>query len=94
MVVLNLEPQDGETGGYGPEDHLGALLEHAPDLAIHTVLAERSTVSDVETLRAAVGSAGGELVLADLAERDGDGRVTPRHDHDLLAAAYREIFEA
>ncbi len=94
VVVLNLEPQDGETGGYGPEDHLGALLEHAPDLRIHAVLAERSSVADVDTLRAAVGSAGGDLVLADLAERDDEGRVTPRHDHDLLAAAYREIFEA
>ena len=30
VVVLNLEPQAGETDGYGPEDHLGALLEHAP----------------------------------------------------------------
>lgn len=93
VVVLNLEPQDGETRGYGPEDHLGALLEHAPDLRIHTVLAERSSVADVDTLQAAVGSAGGALVLADLAERDDQGRVTPRHDRDLLAAAYREIFE-
>jgi uncharacterized cofD-like protein len=94
VVVLNLEPQDGETGGYGPEDHLGALLEHAPDLRIHTVLAEQSSVHDVDTLQAAVGSAGGQLVLADLAERDDRGRVTPRHDHALLAAAYRDIFEA
>ena len=93
VVVLNLEPQAGETHGYGPEDHLGALLEHAPSLRIHAVLAERRTVTDAETLGAAVASAGGELVLADLAELDGEGKATPRHDPELLASAYRSIFE-
>ena len=38
VVVLNLEPQEGETPGFGPEDHLAALFEHAPDLKIHAVL--------------------------------------------------------
>ena len=32
VVVLNLAPQDGETPGSTPADHLAALLEHAPDL--------------------------------------------------------------
>lgn len=94
VVVLNLEPQDGETGGYGPEDHLAVLLEHAPGLRIHTVLAERTTVTDADALESAVAAAGGVLVTADLAELDEDGRVTPRHDHERLAAAYRDIFEA
>ena len=65
-----------------------------PSLRIHSVLAERRTVTDPETLRAAVASAGAELVLAELAELDADGQVTPRHDHELLASAYRTIFEA
>jgi len=94
VVVLNLEPQAGETHGYGPEDHLGALFEHAPDLRIHAVLAERRTVIDVETLDAAVASAGAELVLADLAELDAEERVTARHDHERLASAYRILFES
>ena len=89
VVVLNLEPQVGETHGYGPEDHLGALLEHAPGLRVHAVLAERRTVTDVETLRAAVASAGAALVLADLAELDAEQRTTARHDHGKLASAYR-----
>ena len=94
VVVLNLEPQAGETHGYGPEDHLGALFEHAPDLRVHAVLAERRTVTDVETLDAAVASAGAHLVLADLAELGPGEQVTARHDPELLAAAYRAIFEA
>ncbi len=94
VVVLNLEPQAGETHGYAPEDHLAALFDHAPDLRVHAVLAERRTVADVETLRTAVASAGAELVLADLAELDDAGRVTARHDHGRLAEACRSIFEA
>ena len=31
-MVLNLGEQGGETDGFGPVDHLAALLEHAPDL--------------------------------------------------------------
>jgi uncharacterized cofD-like protein len=94
VVVLNLEPQAGETHGYGPEDHLGALFEHAPELRIHTVVAERRSVSDPETLAAAVASAGGRLVVADLAELDESGRPLARHDPELLASAYRSVFEA
>ena len=36
LIVLNLEEQAGETGGFAPEDHLAALLEHAPELKVHT----------------------------------------------------------
>jgi uncharacterized cofD-like protein len=94
LVVLNLEAQQGETRGYRPADHLGALAKHAPGVRIDTVLAEARTVGDdADGLRQAVAMAGAELVLAEVAETDGDGRLTARHDHELLAAAYRSIFE-
>ena len=87
VVVLNLEGQVGETHGYSPEDHLAALVEHAPDLRLHTVLADVRTVTDHDTLDGAVASAGARLVVADLAADDG----SPRHDPLKLAAAYRTI---
>jgi len=87
VVVLNLEGQVGETHGYAPEDHLAALLEHAPDLRLHTVLADVRTVTDHDTLEGAVASAGARLVVADVAADDG----SPRHDPAKLAAAYRRI---
>ena len=87
VVVLNLEGQVGETHGYSPEDHLAALFEHAPDLRLHTVLADRRTVTDHETLEGAVASAGARLVVADVAASDG----SPRHDTAKLASAYRRI---
>jgi uncharacterized cofD-like protein len=87
VVVLNLEPQEGETPGFGPEDHLAALFEHAPELRIHTVLADRGSVADPDRLRRVASSAGAELVLADVAADD----ASDRHDHARLAAAFEGI---
>ncbi len=87
LVVLNLEAQQGETSGYGPEDHLAALLDHAPGLRIHTVLADDASVGDSATLRRVVAAAGAELVLAPVAVGDG----TPRHDPAKLALAFARI---
>ena len=84
VVVLNLAPQAGETRGFQPADHLAALLEHAPDLRIHTVLADVGSVPDREALDSAVKAVGARLVVADIAAADG----SPRHDPAKLATAY------
>ena len=87
VVVLNLEPQEGETPGFGPEDHLAALFEHAPDLKVHTVLADRASVGHPDLLERVVSDAGAELVLADVA----DEGASDRHDHARLADAFEAI---
>ncbi len=89
LVVLNLEGQAGETHGYGPEDHLAALHEHGPDLHLHTVLADPTTVEDALTLEQAVASWGARLEVADVGRGDG----SPRHDPDKLAIAFRKVFD-
>ncbi|MFD1827720.1 MULTISPECIES: gluconeogenesis factor YvcK family protein [Mumia] len=90
MVVLNLAPQPGETEGFSPERHLEVLGEHAPDLTIDVVLADRAAVTDEDHLRAAAAELGGELVLDNLALGDG----SPRHDPLRLAAAYERVMHA
>ncbi len=91
IVVLNLAEQQGETGGFGPADHLAVLAEHAPDLVVHTVLADRESVGDdAEELLAVVSALGARLVIDDVAMGDG----TPRHDPALLAAAYARIMQS
>lgn len=88
VVVLNLDEQAGETPGFGPADHLAVLLEHAPDLTVHTVLADRGSVGDgLAELREVVAACGAQLVLDDVSLGDG----TPRHDPDKLAASYARI---
>lgn len=88
IVVLNLGEQPGETHGFGPADHLSVLAEHAPDLAIHTVIADRESVGgEIDDLRALVAALGARLVLDDVALGDG----TPRHSPARLAAAYARV---
>jgi hypothetical protein len=88
LVALNLAPQAGETAGFTPESYLDVLTAHAPDLRIDVVLADQDMVVDTRGLMAAAQSVGGRLVLSPLAVGDG----TPRHDPELLARAYQEVF--
>lgn len=87
VLTLNLAPQPGETEGFSPEAHIEMLAAHAPELRIDTVLADAGRITDDRALREASARIGAELVLTDVAERDG----SPRHDVLRLAAAYREV---
>jgi uncharacterized cofD-like protein len=90
VVALNLVPQPGETEGFSPHTHLEVLADHAPELTVDVVLADRKAAAETaEQLEKAAGLLGGRLVLADLAMRDG----SPRHDPRQLAGAFAEIFE-
>lgn len=89
VVVLNLAEQEGETPGFAPADHLAVLAEHAPDLRVHTVLADRTWVAGHEQdLADTVEALGARLVVDDVGADDG----SPHHDPALLAAAYARIF--
>ena len=94
IVVMNLEAQPGETGGFGPADHLAVLLQHAPELRVDTVLVDERTLEhddrrDAEEahLRELVARCGARLEVADGAADDG----TARHDPVKLAAAYEHV---
>jgi len=89
VVVLNLEEQAGETGGFAPADHLAVLFEHAPQLRVHTVLTDAANLTEEQhdELRALVEASGAQLVLDDVARDDG----SPRHDPVKLAAAYARL---
>ena len=90
MVTLNLEAQPGETEGFTPEDHLAVLHRHAPDLRIHTVLADSAAVVHESRLRSAASDLGARLVLADVAADGASGQ----HDPEKLARAYALVLRA
>jgi len=90
MVTLNLEAQPGETDGFTPEDHLDVLHRQAPDLAIHTVLADHAAVPNEARLRAKTEELGARLVLADVART----AATGQHDPEKLARAYALVMAA
>ena len=86
MLTLNLEPA-GETQGFSAARHIELLAEHAPRLRLDVVLADTRFAAHDPHLARFAASLGAELVLADLAMRDG----SPRHDPLRLASIYTEI---
>jgi uncharacterized cofD-like protein len=87
VVVLNLQPQPGETDGFSPERHLHVLQEHLGGVALHTVIADADSVVDRHGLLVAARRCGAELVLAPVADADG----APRHDPERLSAALAAV---
>jgi uncharacterized cofD-like protein len=86
ILTLNLEPA-GETAGFSAAKHIELLADHAPDLRLDVVLADSGFASDDPHLASRAEALGAQLVVADLAARDG----SPRHDPLRLASAYAEI---
>jgi len=90
LLVLNLAPQPGETGGFSPHKHLEVLASHAPGLTVDVVLADTraARTDNLADLEKAAAVLGARLVMADVAAADG----TPKHDPRLLAGMYAQIF--
>src|SRR6202451_711795 len=90
LLVLNLAPQPGETGGFSPHKHLEVLTGHAPALTVDIVLADTSAsgTGNLADLEKAAALLGARLVMADVAAADG----TPKPEPKLLAGAYAQIF--
>ena len=88
-MVLNLADEAGETRGFGPADHLAVLAEHAPDLRVHTVLADAHLdAEELAELEHVVAAYGARLVVEDVAE-DPARLVTtpsswPRHTREIV----------
>jgi len=98
VLVLNLDPGADETAGYPAAEHLQVLRDHAPGLAPDVVLADPSSAGppgspERAALASAVAAAGGDLVVAELAERDpATGAPLARHDSVRFAAALTAVF--
>jgi uncharacterized cofD-like protein len=90
VVTRNLEPQAGDTEGYTPQDHLAVLHRTAPDLRIHTVLADPASVPDLAALEAVTDDLGARLVVEDVALEGAPGQ----HDPEKLARAYARVSRA
>ncbi|GAA3727147.1 gluconeogenesis factor YvcK family protein [Salinactinospora qingdaonensis] len=92
VVTLNLSPQKGETDGFAAHTYLDVLAAHAPGLRVDVVLADPTVVGgpvEHDLLRRTAAGLGARLVLSNVAAGEG----IPRHDHDLLAAAFDHVFQ-
>lgn len=89
-VVLNLEPQVGETSGFTPHRYLAELHDQSPGLKVDVVVVDPSSVVDQAKLERAAGQLGAELVTAPV--QSGDDRAT--HDPARLAEVFAQIMDA
>jgi uncharacterized cofD-like protein len=90
MVVLNLVPQEGETDGYTPADHLEVLSAHAPALRLDTIVVDPTSIrgdEEARQLTKAAAALGAQVHTAAVAA-DGD---LPYHDPERLAAVLRPL---
>lgn len=89
IVVLNLNPQMGETTGFAAHTYLDVLYNYLPDLRIDTVIADRHHVEDVASLRRSCSDLGAEVFLMDIGRTD--GASSGIHDPQRLAVAFDTV---
>lgn len=88
VLVLNLDPQQGETGDFSPAEHIEAIQLQAPRMRFDVVIADMTHVAGEKAardLRAASALWNAEVVLTDVAS-SGD-----RHDPRKLATVFGTV---
>ena len=88
-LVLNLTPQEGETETLSAADLVRAISEASPDLKLDIVVADPTTVEDVDDLVEASAAMGARVLLRQV--RSGENGSV--HDPLRLAAAMRDAFD-
>lgn len=89
VVVLNLNPQIGETTGFASHTYLDVLYNYLPDLRIDVVIADRQHVEDLAALRRSCADLGADLFLMEVSRRS-EGTVG-QHDPQRLAVAFDTV---
>lgn len=89
-LVLNLGSTAMETEGMRTEDLLAALHANAPELRLDVVLADPTSIEDIDGVDAAAAEFGAKLVVRQVSTAPG----SLRHDPLRLAAALRDALEA
>lgn len=87
ILVLNLDPQRGETSHFSAHAHLEVLHRMFPEVRFDSVVADPAHVEDQAALRSASRELGAELFLADV----GAPGVRGQHDPQRLAVVFDSL---
>lgn len=88
-LTMNLAASGAETDGLTQVDLLDVLTDYAPDLRLDAVVADPTTVDDIDLLADACRARDIDVLLRQVSVGDG----TARHDSVRLAAAYRDVID-
>lgn len=88
VLVLNLDPQSGETSDFSADAHIDVLISRFPDLRFDWVIADPDHVEDSDALGSAAARMGARVHMADVAI----GIRSPgQHDPQRLAVAFNSV---
>lgn len=88
ILVVNLNPESGETSDFSAHAHLEDLQSRFPEIRLDWVVADPSHVEDRDALRTSASAMGAQVFLADIAR----GRWEPgQHDPQRLAVAFDSV---
>lgn len=87
ILVLNLDPQRGETSHFSAHAHLEVLHQMFPEVKFAAVVADPAHIEEREPLRRASAAMGAELVLADVGAPGARGQ----HDPQRLAVVFDSL---
>jgi uncharacterized cofD-like protein len=98
ILILNLDSANvsgqiftsGEFAGYTPLEHIEILQQYAPGLNFDYVVADESLISQGNGIADLLSSTGGELVVADLRDRDELIHHSPKKLTSLFAHIARQ----
>ena len=88
ILVLNLDPQAGETSDFSADAHVDVLHERFPELRFDWIIADPGHVEDAAALSASAARMGARVHLAEVAM----GPHAPgQHDPQRLAVAFNSV---
>lgn len=88
-LILNLASKTDETAEMTSADHVRVLAQYAPDFKLDVIIADPTTIDDVDDLILAGQAMGARVILRQI--RTGDGKA--HHDPLRLAAVLRDAFD-
>lgn len=89
IVVLNLDPQIGETTGFSAHTYLDVLYNFLPDLRIDTVIADHHHVEDLAALERSAADLGAAIFVTDVSKVGEE--FAGMHDPQRLAVAFDTV---
>ncbi|MET1035714.1 MAG: uridine diphosphate-N-acetylglucosamine-binding protein YvcK [Arthrobacter sp.] len=90
LLTMNLATDTKETFGMDAADHLDVIARYAPDLRLDAVLADPSSIDDVQRFRDAAARLGARCFFGKVGV--GAGRAV--HAPLRLATAYQDVFSS
>ncbi|MBU6348031.1 MAG: uridine diphosphate-N-acetylglucosamine-binding protein YvcK [Actinomycetales bacterium] len=90
ILVMNLQPQTGETHDYQPVHYLRDLASAQPDFRLDLVLADGAQATSEHIIQEAAGVIGAEVLFGEVASE-----LAPhdRHDPKKLASLFRSALK-